>query len=162
MGDDALRFPIAAAEVAPRAQATNYPPAFAARVAGRRKRRLGDAFGLTRFGVNLTTLAPGAETALLHRHSGQEEFVYVLSGAPTLVTDEGEFAMGPGMCVGFRAASGPAHHLVNRTDADVRLLEIGDRGADDRCDYPRDDLAASFENGGWRFTHKDGTPYTAP
>jgi uncharacterized cupin superfamily protein len=162
MAQEPRRLPIRAADIAPRAQVSTYPAPFAARLGGRQKRRLGDAFGLTRIGVNLTILPPGAQTALLHRHSGQDEMVYVLAGAPTLVTDEGECAMEPGMCVGFRAEGGPAHHIVNRSPEPVHLLEIGDRSAQDRCDYPQDDLVAlADEAGGWRFTRKDGTPYTA-
>lgn len=148
--------PVSAMDVPPRAKATNYPEPFAARVSGRRKRQLGDTFGLSRFGVNLTTLTPGAQSALLHRHSHQEEFVYILSGEPTLRTGEGEFQLGPGMCVGF-LPSGGAHHLVNRSAEDVQYLEIGDRNPDDRAIYPEDDLEAVYAEGRWRFTHKDGS-----
>jgi uncharacterized cupin superfamily protein len=159
MSPEPLRVPIRAEDVALLAKMSSYPALFAAKLGERRKRRLGDAFGLARIGVNLTTLPPGGQTALLHRHSAQDEFVYVLAGAPTLVTDEGEFPMAPGMCVGFRAASGPAHHIVNRSPGEVHLLEIGDRGAPDRGDYPQDDLVAHNDGAGWRFTRKDGTPY---
>jgi uncharacterized cupin superfamily protein len=76
--------------------------------------------------VNLTNLLPGGESALLHRHSKQDEFVYILQGQPTLITDDGEIALGPYMCAGFPAA-GRAHHLVNRTNLEVLFLEIGDR-----------------------------------
>lgn len=152
------RTPLVATDVPPRQKPSSYPVPFAARMAGRSKRPLGDAFGLSRFGVNLTTLAPGAQSALLHRHSRQEEFVYVLEGTPTLRTDEGEFLLGPGMCVGF-PASGLAHHLVNRTAREVRYLEIGDRDPQDGAEYPEDDLVARFSRGGWSFAHKDGTPW---
>ena len=149
---------IEAATAPLRAKASNYPDPFAARVAGREKRPLGDMFGLTSFGVNLTRLAPGAETALMHVHATQDEFVYVLEGHPTLVTDRGEVALEPGMCAGFPAA-GLAHHLVNRTDAPVVLLEVGCRTAGDSATYPDDDLSAALTPGGWRFTRKDGTPF---
>ncbi|TPE46887.1 cupin domain-containing protein [Amaricoccus solimangrovi] len=152
------RTPLDALDAPPRMRPSNYPAPFAAKVAGRVKRPLGDAFGLTKFGVNLTTLPPGGQSALLHRHSRQEEFVYVLEGAPTLRTDAGEFPLGPGMCVGF-PANGVAHHLINRTEAEVRYLEIGDRDPEDRGDYPEDDLVAVFSAEGWRFTRKDGTPW---
>ncbi len=150
---------VAAAAATPRSRPSNYPEPFASRMAGREKRVLGDLFGLTNFGVNLTRLAPGASSALMHRHSRQDEFVYVLEGAPTLVTDAGETQLGPGMCAGF-PAGGLAHHLVNRTDTEALYLEIGDRTPDDRADYPADDLDARLgPDGRWRFFHKDGRPY---
>src|SRR5262249_47773211 len=119
----------------------------------------GDLFGLKNFGVNLTSLAPGGESALLHRHSRQDEFVFILEGEPTLVTDRGELKLSPGMCAGF-AAGGIAHHLVNRTSEPVRYLEIGDRTSGDEGSYPSDDLKASLTSDGtWAFSHKDGRPY---
>jgi uncharacterized cupin superfamily protein len=148
-----------AAEAPPRTKPTLYPPPFAARVAGRVKRPLGDLFGLKNFGVNLTRLPPGVESALFHRHTKQDELVYVLEGRPTLVTDAGETQLGPGMCAGF-PAGGTAHHLVNRTTEDVVYLEVGDRTPGDEGAYPNDDLKAVFvEGAGWRMLHKDGTPY---
>ena len=114
---------------------SNYPEPFASRMAGREKRPLGDLFGLTSFGVNLTRLAPGAVSALRHVHSRQDEFVYVLEGQPILVTDAGETPLGPGRCTGFKAGAGSGHLLVNRTNADVLLLEIGDRSAGDTVSY---------------------------
>lgn len=152
------RTPLAAMDVPPRRKPSNYPAPFAARMSGREKRQLGDAFGLSRFGVNLTTLAPGAQSALLHRHTRQEEFVFILDGTPTLRTDEGEFLLQPGMCIGF-PANGLAHHLVNRTAQDVRYLEIGDRDPQDAGEYPEDDLMAHFSAQGWSFTRTDGTPW---
>jgi uncharacterized cupin superfamily protein len=149
---------IVAADAAPRARPTGYPADLAARVAGREKRPLGDVFGLNVFGVNLTRLAPGAWSALHHRHGKQDEFVYVLQGAPTLVTGSGETPLSPGMCAGF-PAGGSAHHLENRTASDVLILEVGDRGAGDSVEYPDDDLAAELgADGRWRYTRKDGTP----
>lgn len=151
---------LVAADVAPRTRPSNYPEPFASRMAGREKRALGDAFGLRNFGVNLTRLAPGAASALRHAHSKQDEFVYILQGCPTLVSDRGETALAPGMCAGFRAGSGDAHHLVNRTGEVVLYLEVGDRTASDAVTYPDDDIQAVLgENGQWRFTHKDGSPY---
>lgn len=149
-----------AADAPPRKRQSTYPAAFAPRVAGRLKRPLGDPFGLTNFGVNLTRLAPGAMSALRHAHAKQDEFVYVLEGEPTLVTDEGETPLRPGMCAGFKAGSGNAHHLINFTDRDVVFLEVGDRTSGDGAVYPDDDLVAVFDpEGRWRYTHKDGTPY---
>jgi uncharacterized cupin superfamily protein len=148
-----------AASAPPRTRPSNYPEPFFSRMAKREKRPLGDLFGLKNFGVNLTRLRPGGESALLHRHSKQDEFVYILEGHPTLVTDRGEVALAPGMCAGF-AASGIAHQLVNGTDRDVVYLEIGDRTPGDDGTYPVDDLKAALgPDGKWQFTHRDGQPY---
>ena len=128
-------------------------------MAGRTKQPLGDLFGLTNFGVNLTRLAPGAVSALRHAHSRQDEFVYVLSGRPTLVTDEGRSELEPGMCAGFKAGTGNGHHLVNESTEDVLYLEVGDRTPGDEGSYPDDDLKALMVDGKWWFVHKDGSPY---
>ena len=150
---------IRAAEAPPRARASGYPLDLAAKVAGREKRPLGDRFGLKNFGVNLTRLAPGAASSLRHAHEKQDEFVYVLEGEPTLVTDAGATSLAPGMCAGFPAGTGNAHHLVNRTERDVLYLEIGDRSPGDSASYPDDDLLAALgDDGKWRYTRKDGTP----
>ena len=149
--------PVSAHDVPPRTKASNYPEPYASRMAGRTKRQLGDAFGLASFGVNLTTLQPGAVSSLLHRHSHQEEFVYILSGTPTLRTGEDEYLLQPGMCAGF-VPGGPAHQLVNRSGEDVVYLEMGDRNPADSGAYPEDDLVAVWAEGGWRYTRKDGTP----
>jgi uncharacterized cupin superfamily protein len=149
---------VIAAEAPPRKKPTIYPPVFAKRVEGRVKRPLGDLFGLCNFGVNLTHLPPGVESALLHRHSKQDELIYVLEGHPTLITDAGETELAPGMCAGF-PGGGVAHQLVNRTSADVVYLEVGDRTPGDEVDYPNDDLKAVFADGAFRMLHKDGTPY---
>lgn len=160
MPEEAKPAAIAATDVPIRQRPSLYPAAFAARVQGRSRRALGDFFGLSNFGVNLTRLAPGSMSALRHCHSRQDEFVYIVEGEPVLVTNAGETRLAPGMCAGFKADSGDAHHLVNRTGADVLFLEIGDRGAGDQVDYPDDDLALkSVEGGGRRFVHRDGTPY---
>lgn len=150
---------IVAREAPARARASNYPEPFASAMAGREKRPLGDMFGLNNFGVNLTRLAPGAMSALRHAHSRQDEFVYILEGHPVLITDAGETPLAPGMCAGFAAGSGDAHHLVNRSGEDVLYLEIGDRTAGDEVNYPDDDIRAVRTPDGWMFTHKDGTPY---
>jgi len=150
---------VVAAEVAPQTKPSNYPEPFFSMMKGREKRRLGDVFGLSNFGVNLTRLAAGGISALRHAHSKQDEFVYILSGRPTLITDEGETELSPGMCAGFPAGTGNGHQLVNRTDEEVVYLEVGDRTPGDEGSYPDDDLKAAFVDGAWRFTHKDGTPY---
>lgn len=150
---------VMAIDVPPRTKKTNYPEPFASRMAGRAKRQLGDVFGLTNFGVNLTTLSPGAVSALHHRHSRQDEFIYVLEGEPTLITDAGAMQLHPGMVAGF-PAGGTAHHLENRTDQDCVILEMGDRSPGDTVSYPADDIQAALgEDGKWRFVHKDGQPY---
>jgi uncharacterized cupin superfamily protein len=156
------KYPVAlvATEVAPRAKPSNYPEPFASRMKGREKRALGDAFGLRSFGVNMTRLAPGASSALRHAHTVQDEMVYILEGQPTLITDAGETLLAPGMCAGFRGGSGDAHHLVNKSSADVLYLEVGDRQLNDAASYPDDDLAAALAaDGKWMFTHKDGRKY---
>lgn len=150
---------IVAADAPARRKPSNYPPLFAARMAGRSKQPLGELFGLHNFGVNRTTLPPGCVSALLHRHSRQDEMVYILEGEAVLVKEDGETVLRAGMCAGF-AAGGPAHRLENRSDRDVVLLEIGDRAAGDDVSYPADDLQALLApDGSWRFAHKDGTPY---
>ncbi|OAI12864.1 MULTISPECIES: cupin domain-containing protein [Methylomonas] len=151
---------IFAEDVPPRVRRSLYPEPFASLMAGREKRPLGDAFGLVNFGVNLTRLAPGARSALRHSHAEQDEFVYILSGEASLVTDQGETRLCAGMCAGFPAGDGDAHHLLNRTDADVVYLEIGDRAPGDTVIYPDDDLQARLDAAGqWQFLHKDGRPY---
>ena len=147
-----------AMDVPPRTRPSNYPEPFASRMTNRIKRPLGDRFGLASFGVNLTVLKPGGESALMHRHSVQDEFVYILEGRPTLVTEQGRAALGPGMCAGF-PAGGAAHHLVNETEEEVVYLEIGDRRPGDSAEYPMDDLKAEMGPEGWVFTHKDGRAY---
>jgi len=153
---------LTAADCPPRQRPSVYPPAvlarYAAALAGREKRPIGEYFGLTGFGVNLTRLAPGAISALRHAHALQDEFIYVLTGTPTLVTSAGETLLQPGLCAGFAAGSGDAHHLINRSNAEVRYLEIGDRSPGDQVTYPDDDLAASLVGGEWRFTRADGSP----
>lgn len=152
-----------AAEVPPPAGPSNYPAAIVAllgeKLAGRTKRRLGELFGLRNFGVNLTSLAPNAASSLRHAHSKQDEFIYVLRGTPSLLTDAGATRLAPGMCAGFRAGTGNAHTLLNDTTEEVIYLEIGDRTPHDEVVYPDHDLLASFDEGRWTFRHKDGSPY---
>jgi len=150
---------VVAADAPLRAKRSNYPEPFATRMEGRQKRPLGDLFGLTNFGVNLTRLLPGASSALRHAHSKQDELVYILQGRPLLHTDEGLTELGPGMCAGFRAGRGNAHRLVNHSQEDVLYLEIGDRTPGDSASYPDDDLRARAVDGRWVFVHKDGMPY---
>jgi len=152
--------PTAAKSVQPPEKKTIYPEPFARLVEGRVKRKLGDYFGLTHFGVNLTELAPGAISALLHHHSKQDELIYILQGTPTLLLDHKEYRLGPGDCMGLKAGAGIAHQLVNRSNETVIYIEIGDRTAGDEVEYPNDDLKAiQLANGAWSLTHKDGRPY---
>jgi len=150
---------ITAGEAPVRAKLSVYPEPFASRMAGREKRPLGDLFGLTNFGVNLTRLAPNAVSALRHAHTRQDELVYILQGRPTLHTDEGRTRLSPGMCAGFKAGTGNGHCLINETAEDVLYLEIGDRTPGDEGSYPDDDLKALLVEGKWKFVHKDGEPY---
>jgi len=150
---------IVAAEAPPRVRPSIYPEPFASRMAGRVKHPLGDLFGLTNFGVNLTRLAPGAVSALRHAHTRQDEFILVLEGNPTLVTDAGETRLAPGMCAGFKAGTGDAHQLRNDGADEAVYLEVGDRMPGDSASYPDEDLQAVMGEGGWRFLHKDGQPY---
>lgn len=151
---------LVAAEATPRARPSTYPAVFARLVQGREKRPLGDPFGLTNFGANLTRLAPGAASSLRHAHTHQDEWIYVLEGEPVLVTDAGETPLRPGMCAGFPAGTGDAHHLLNRTDRDVLYLEVGDRTPGDAVTYPDDDVVAGLgPDGRYRYSRKDGTPY---
>jgi uncharacterized cupin superfamily protein len=151
---------IEASAVPPSRAGRGYPEPFAARVAGRERRALGDAFGLTNFGVNLTRLPPGCMSALRHTHSREDEFIYILEGEPILVTNSGETQLRPGMCAGFKAGSGDGHHLINRGSRDVVYLEIGDRKSGDTVIYPDDDLGRALASSGERiFVHRDGRPY---
>ena len=162
MQPDAFPPPRPALDIALHAKQTNYPEPFASLVRGREKRRLGDAFGLTNFGVNLTRLAPGAQSSVRHGHTRQDEFVYILEGRPTLVTNAGPTALAPGMCAGFKAGSSDAHHLKNETNEDVWYLEIGDRSPGDTAHYPDDDLAVKEIDGAYLFSRKDGSPVEPP
>jgi len=150
---------VAAVEVPARSRPSVYPEPFASLMAGREKRQLGELFGLTNFGVNLTRLAPNAVSALRHAHTRQDEFVYILQGRPTLHTDEGRTQLSPGMCAGFRAGTGNGHRLINDTAEDVVYLEVGDRTPGDEGSYPDDDLQAALVEGKWKFVHKNGAPY---
>lgn len=136
-----------------------YPDTFQAVSEGREKQALGNVAGLTQFGVNLTRLKPGAASALRHWHVEEDEFIYVLEGEATLITDAGEQVLGPGMAAGFPAGTEDGHHLVNNSQADVLYLEIGSRHPAEQAHYPDVDLHMRREDGEIRFFRKDGTPY---
>lgn len=133
-----------------------YPPPHNAGFEGREKKALGDAAGLTQFGVNLVTLDPGAMSSLRHWHEREDEFVYVLEGEITLVTEAGETVLAPGMAAGFKAGVADGHHLVNRTGQPARYLEVGSRYDADAVDYPDIDMKGIKENGRYRFVRKSG------
>ncbi len=144
--------------VSPR-EGSAYRHPFTAELAGRVKRALGDALGLGNFGVNLAHLKPGAWSSPRHWHSHEDEFVFVLDGELTLVTDEGEQVLRPGMAAGFPAGTQNGHHLVNRGDSVAAYLEVGDRSPRDVATYPDVDLIAKSGPAGRIFTNRDGEPY---
>ncbi len=137
----------------------SYPAPFDEICQGRIRRTLGDLFELTDFGVNAVTLKPGAWSAQRHWHSHEDEFIYVLEGALTLVTDEGKHELAAGTCAGFRAGDENGHHLRNEGFEDAVYLEIGTRNSDDSCHYPDIDLHLEPNSQGGRFLHKNGTSY---
>jgi uncharacterized cupin superfamily protein len=137
----------------------NYPPAFKPACAGRHKTALGNAVGLSQFGVNLTKLEPGAATSIKHWHEQEDELVYILQGEATLIEDEDETVLKAGDCAGWKAGVPNGHCIVNHSKTDVLLLEVGTRAPSERSHYPGSDL--KFERDGKivRVLHKDGTPY---
>jgi uncharacterized cupin superfamily protein len=152
--------PINAESVEGRKGQTLYPDPFRQVVAGRTKRKLGDVFGLTNFGVNLTHLEPGSASALYHWHTVQDEFVFVLEGVATVLVGDNEYVLAAGDCIGFKAGTKIGHQVLNRSHERVSYIEIGDRLPGDDGSYPRDDLVFEFRpDGSIQFSHKDGTPY---
>ena len=137
-----------------------YPEPFAAECRNRIKRALGDAFDLTQFGVNLTTLPPGAWSAQRHWHECEDEFIYVVEGELVLISDDCEETLAAGMCAGFPAGRANGHHVVNRSVSSASYIEIGTRSANERSHYPDVDMAATKVAGsGFRFTNRNGEPY---
>jgi uncharacterized cupin superfamily protein len=139
---------------------SNYPGPLNQSVSGRSRKRLGNAVGLDQFGINLTTLKPGAASALRHWHEQEDELVYILQGEVVLIDDGGETVLKPGDAAGFKAGTPNGHHLVNKSSADAVLLEIGTRSKHERAQYPDHDLLAIRDDKGQRFTHKNGQPYS--
>jgi uncharacterized cupin superfamily protein len=145
-------------DAAPTRFGTAYPAPFDAPCQGRQRWKLGDAAGLTQFGVNLMRLPPGQWTSQRHWHTAEDEFTWVLEGEVVLVEDEGETILRAGDCAGFKAGVANGHHLQNRSDTMAVLLEIGSRRpAEDGCDYPDIDLI--LREGEDTYRHRDGTPY---
>ena len=143
----------------PEVGGSSYPEPFRSRMGERLKRRLGDAFGLTQFGVNLVTLGANGQSALRHWHSSEDEFVYMLSGEVVLVTDAGEQLLRAGMCAGYPGGKADAHHLINRSAHPATYLEIGSRIDTDNVFYPDDDLKFAADGDELAFLHKDGSRY---
>jgi uncharacterized cupin superfamily protein len=139
--------------------ASRYPEPFRQVVLGRSRKRLGNAAGLTQFGVNLTTLKPGAASAQRHWHSAEDEFVYILAGEVVLCEDGGEAVLRPGDAAGFKAGVANGHCLVNSSGSDAVYLEIGTRALRDRVEYPDIDMCAEDDEKGARYVHKSGEPY---
>jgi len=138
---------------------TTYPPPFDLPCRGRARTKLGDAAGLTQFGVNLCRLPPGAWSSQRHWHTGEDEFVYVLSGEVVLVTDSGEEVLRAGDAAGFPANDANGHCFQNRSDREAQILEVGTRVTGDMGYYPDIDMVAPAEGKPAAYTHRDGTPY---
>jgi uncharacterized cupin superfamily protein len=144
----------------PSRKGSDYPQPFGENMAERIRQRLGDAGGLTQFGVNLLQLPPGAWSAQRHWHSAEDEFVYIVSGEVVLVTDDGEEVLRGGDCAAFAANTPNGHHLVNKSAFMAVCLEVGSRNPDnDAVDYP--DIDMRFDPQQDCYVHKDGTPYPA-
>ena len=142
---------------APERKGSGYPSPFDTPCADRVRQQLGDAGGLTDFGVNLMRLPPGNWSSQRHWHSHEDEFVYVLEGELTLVEDSGETVLRAGDCVAFPKGSGNGHQLINKSDAMVVCLEVGSRWPSDVTTYS--DIDMMIANADGRYVHKDGTPY---
>ena len=151
-----LRLPALDPAAAPERRGSGYPEPYRSRVADRVKRRLGDACGLTHFGVNLVMLPPGGQSALRHWHTREDEFVYVLEGELVLVTDAGETIMQAGDCAGFKAGVRDGHHLQNRSGETARFLVVGNRDDADHGEYSDIDMQFLPGNGG--YAKKNGEP----
>ena len=141
-------------EAAPSGAGTRYPEPYSAPCKGRSWRKLGDAAGLTQFGVNLVTLAPGVWSSQRHWHSHEDEFVWMLEGELVLVTDAGEETMRPGDCVGFKAGVRDGHCLQNRSSSDARFLVVGSRSEEDWGEYS--DIDMKFLPGRGGYVRKNG------
>lgn len=136
-----------------------YPAPYAAQMAGRSSLRLGQAGGLTQFGVNLVTLEPGARSSLRHWHAHEDEFVMVTEGTLTLLDEAGETEMRPGDCAAFPAGEANGHCLINRGSVPGRFLVVGSKAPREVATYSDVDLVVTIENGAAAFTRRDGAPY---
>ena len=138
---------------------SGYPEPYRAVVAGRLRQRLGNVVGLDQFGVNLTRLKPGAQSAQRHWHAAEDEFVFIIEGTLVLCENDGETVLKPGDAAGFKAGVANGHCLVNRSTQDAVYLEIGTRSRRDEVDYPEIDLRLRKDENGMRYAHKSGEPY---
>jgi uncharacterized cupin superfamily protein len=140
---------------------SSYPEPYRSRIAGRQRRRLGDALGLSRIGINQTTLPPGKESSMRHWHTHEDEFVYVLDGEVVLRTGAGEQLLSAGMCAGFPAGASDGHQLINRSGRDAVYLEVSNRHPEDTAHYsdPDVDMVWSAPHARGRITRRDGTSY---
>jgi len=144
----------------PARRGSNYPAPHDTPCRERLRRALGDAFGLSQFGVNLLELPPGAWSSQRHWHERQDELIYVLEGEVVLVTDEGETILTQGMTAGFRAGTGNGHHLVNRSDRTARVIEVGTRTVEEVAHYPDIAMMVREDAEGWGYFTADGQPLT--
>ncbi len=142
----------------PAQQIASYPNEFAQVISGREKQRIGDAVGLTQFGVNITRIKAGSASALRHWHEHEDEFVYMLDGELILQENDGETVLRSGDAAGFKAGSGVAHCLMNRTDRDALYLEVGTRAKSERVHYPDVDFMMERDGTGRRYFRKSGEP----
>jgi uncharacterized cupin superfamily protein len=140
-------------------ESTGYPQPYRSAVAGRLRQRLGNVVGLDQFGVNLTRLRPGAQSAQRHWHAAEDEFVFVVEGTLVLCENDGESVLAAGDAAGFKAGVANGHCLVNRSTRDAVYLEIGTRSRRDEVDYPEIDLRCRKDENGVSYLHKSGEPY---
>lgn len=139
--------------------ATNYPPPFDKAVEGRARKRLGRAAGLSQFGVNICTLKPGAASSQRHWHENEDELVYVLAGEVVLIEDGGETVLKPGDAAAWKAGVADGHSLVNRSNRDAVIIEVGTRAKTERAHYSDIDMMVMRDDKGFRYTRKNGEPY---
>src|SRR5215813_629720 len=148
-------------EKIPAQQIASYPKEFASVISGREKQRIGDAVGLSQFGVNITRIEAGSSSALRHWHEQEDEFIYVLEGELVLHENDGETVLKAGDCAGFKAGSGIAHCLINRTNRDALYLEVGTRAKSERVTYPDVDFYMERDATSRRWYRKSGAPISA-
>ena len=139
---------------------SRYPEPFRALCMGRHFQRLGDAAGLTQFGVNIARIKPNASSSLRHWHESEDEFIYVLDGELVLHENDGETVLRPGDAAGWRAGGGIGHCLINRGDRDAVYLEVGTRSQSERVHYPDVDFRMERDGTNRRWMRKDGDPIT--
>jgi len=154
--------PVISRSKVPEKTGSIYPDPYAAMMRGRRSLRLGEAGGLTQYGVNLVSLDPGAMSSLRHWHQNEDEFVWVVEGECTLIEDQGETVMRPGDCAAFPAGQPNGHHFVNRTDRPASFLVVGTKAPQETAVYSDVDLRVELAGGKARFTYKDGTDWNGP